>query len=174
MLKELLIETSLGDMDNYIELGFPDTKKRQHIVNTVNLTGLKLIPFVGMKTLRATGTVSSKGKVYNPNIVFMRVVFEDENTDENITFKASDGEEYNMLPMKRDEVEIKVRCNCLDYFYRFAHYNNMDGSHQPPKAKKYVRKTDTYPPANPLKVPGVCKHILRLAEYLENTYLIED
>ena len=170
--EHMLIETTLSDLERSIEIGFPNTTKRQHIFNQVQITGMRLVPYVGMRTLNAMGTVSSNGNTYNPTIVFLRVVFEPDETDQNVTFKASDGKMYNVQPIEKDLSNIKVRCNCLDYYYRFSYTNRTDGSHQPPNSKPYVRRTDNYPPANPLKVPGVCKHILKLADYLEKTDII--
>lgn len=172
MKNNILLETSIDDMENSISLGFPDTKKRQHIVNTVNVSSVKYLPMIGVKTLRVMGTVTSNGSTYSPTILFMRVMFEEESNDTNVTLMSATGDEFNILPIEKDMTNIRVRCNCLDYYYRFAPYNHTDKSHIPPKAKPYVRKTDTYPPANPKKVPGVCKHILRIAEYLEKTGVV--
>lgn len=172
MDKELLLETSLTDMEQSIVIGFPDTKKRQHIINTVNVSGVKYLPMIGMKTLRVAGTVTSNGSTYTPTILFLRVNYDNASTDTNVDLKGSNGKDFFIQPIEKELTDIRVRCNCLDYYYRFATFNQPDGSHIPPKAKPYVRTTDTYPPANPKKVPGVCKHILKLADYLEKTEVL--
>jgi len=168
----IITESSLDDMARSIKIGFPNTTKREHIVNSVNITGLNLVPYVGMRVLLAVGTASSNGNTYKPVIQFLKVNYMNESTDDNVTFKATGNQEFNIEPINSELTQIKVRCNCLDYYYRFAFYNNNQGDHYPPKAKPYIRKTTTYPPANPQKVPGVCKHILKLADFLEKTQII--
>lgn len=172
MIKELLFETTIDDMESNIEIGFPKTKKRQHIVNTINVISVKYLPMIGMKTLRVNGIVNSPNGKYTPTIMFLKVNFENTSTDDNVSLVSATGDKFNITKIDKNNSNIKVRCNCMDYYFRFSVFNFNDNSHILPKPKTYVRKTDSYPPVNPNKVPGVCKHILKLVNYLENTELI--
>jgi hypothetical protein len=53
----------------------------------------------------------------------------------------------------------------MDFYWRFAMYNDKDDSLLGKPPAPYVKKTDREP-QNPKQVPGVCKHITALADKL--------
>jgi hypothetical protein len=58
--------------------------------------------------------------------------------------------------------QAKFRCDCQDYRWRFAYYNDakadaLYGVKPPPYKKKTNR-----PPVNPSGIPGACKHLLNV------------
>lgn len=169
----------LNEMSSYpklydnIERGFPTTKKRQHATGEVTVTNTQYIPYVGMKMLHIKALTTSNGHQYAQSLQFLRVTYETEDTESNITFQGTDGRDYHIAPITLTDHNVKVKCNCLDFFHRFAHYNAQDKSliGRPPPL--YQRKTDR-PPVNPLRVPGLCKHLLKVIETLEGTGIISD
>jgi len=81
-------------------------------------------------------------------------------------FVATDGNTYYTSYGRNTSLDVKVRCTCKDFRWRFAYYNSGDNSlyGDPPDA--YVSQTNR-PPANPSKTPGVCKHLIKLKKELE-------
>lgn len=149
-----------------ITTAFPHTRKRQNAVGEVRVTNVQFIPYVGMKMLHIKSTATSNGHAYNQSVQLLRVAFESADTPDNITFTASDGVEYSMQPMNLGTNHIKVKCSCMDFYWRFAAYNAKDKSLVGNPPPPYVKKTDR-PSVNPSQVPGVCKHILKLVGELE-------
>ena len=162
----LFEDKTYGELDAQIVRGFPTTTKRQHSTQPIQIVEIGLTPYIGMKTLYVKSKARSNHKIYDPQILFKRVEYEEEDTSSNITFMGSDGNEYHMQPISLRTKNIRVRCNCLDFYYRFAVWNHRDAALSGRKPKPYLRKTDTYPPVNPDKVSGVCKHIIKTIEAL--------
>ena len=113
------------------------------------------------------------GKTYDAAIMFDKVDYEDEDTNANITFTASDGEEYHINKLKARGNEVKVKCTCMDFYYRFALWNFNDGSLYGKKPPPY-RKTTDRPPVNPQRTPGLCKHLMKLATALHQSNMLDD
>jgi len=152
----------------------PPTKKRQYATDPIRITKIELIPAVPSKILKVEGTAQSGQKTYDPIMQFSDVEYQDEDTNENVTFVASDGEQYHIVPISLMRNNVKVKGNCLDFFYRFATYNFVDGSLYGQKPPPYRRKTTTRPPANLLKIPGLCKHLIKLGQALKQSGLVVD
>lgn len=173
--QELAEASTVPDLEDNIVAAFPATRKRQHATGEVNVTNVQYIPYIGMKMLHVkSSTVSTNGNRYNQAIQFLKVEFEPEDTTENATFQASDGEDYHVHPLDLDGHNVKVRCNCLDFRFRFANYNSEDKSLVGRPPPLYQRRTTTRPPVNPDQVPGVCKHLLKVIEMLQRYGLIRD
>lgn len=168
-----LEEATLPELEKNIVFGFPETKKRQHATDSVSIRQLKLTPYKNTTDLLSTAQANSEGNTYDPKILFLRVEYEDEDNNENVTFTASDGDSYNMRPISLKKSNVKVSCTCMDFYWRFAvHNNNADslyGDVPPP----YQKKTDR-PPVNPKKVPGICKHLIKTIKSLRDAGLITD
>lgn len=62
--------------------------------------------------------------------------------------------------------DVKVRCTCEDFRWRFASYNHSDNSLQGDPPEAYAKKTDR-PSVNPGNTPGVCKHLIKLKNELD-------
>ncbi len=167
-------ESSLQSLETNIKRGFPNTKKRQYATGTVQIPNMKMTPYVPSQALLVDAQATNEGRRNNPQIFFRGIVFEPEETQTNVTFTGSDNQEYNIVQAVPINIEnVQVRCTCLDFHYRFAQQNARDGSLYGPAPPKYKRKTETRPPANPMKVPGMCKHLLKLEEELQKTGIVE-
>ena len=67
---------------------------------------------------------------------------------------------------------VKVRCDCHDFRWRFAHYDYKAGCLYGATPPIYKRKTTTRPPANPKGLPGICKHILNVINIMKSEGVI--
>lgn len=156
-----------------IERVWPQTRKRQNATNEVNITKLEYIPYIGTKLLHVRSQSVSNGHPYQQALQFVNVAFEDADTPENATFKATDGTDAHVQPIVLSNTNCKCRCNCMDFYYRFAAYNAQDRSLVGRAPKPYIRKTETRPSVNPDQVPGMCKHLLKLTETLRQNGLVK-
>lgn len=173
ILQQLAEASSVPDLEQNIVRGFPNTRKRQHATGEVTISNVQFIPYIGMKMLHVKSvSSSSSGGQYTQALQFLRVAFENEDTETNATFKASDNTDYHVQPLSLTGHYVKVRCNCLDFHYRFANYNLQDKSLIGKPPPLYQRKTNR-PPVNPDQVPGMCKHLLKLVETLQGQGLIK-
>jgi hypothetical protein len=167
-IAELLVEDqTIPDLRRSIERGFPHTKKRQHATDEVNVTKLQYTP-IGNNTLRLTSnTQSDNGHKYQQIIDLKNINYEPDGHE---TTEITDigGNKHTVTAIELNVNNVAVYCSCQDYQMRFAYYNIQNNCHVGPPPKPYVRKTDYYPPANPLKVPGCCKHILKVEESLKD------
>lgn len=171
ILQQLYEMSSVPDLEDNIEQGFPHTKKRQHATNEVTVSNVQYMPYLGMKMLHVKSISSSNGHQYQQALQFLRVDFDDQKQPDNATFQASDGADYHIKPLQLSGHNVKVRCNCLDFYYRFANYNSQDKSLVGRPPPPYQRKTNR-PPVNPDQVPGMCKHLLKLVDNLTQAGLI--
>ena len=98
---------------------------------------------------------------------------QDVNEQENtVTFKATTGEDVTIQPINLNDNIVRVRCDCLDFYYRFAPWNFSNDDIYGPKPKPYVRRTNTHPPANPTRSPGICKHVMKLTQSIQEAGLV--
>ena len=167
----LLNETTYAELERNTMTSFPNTKGRQFAVNPIQIVNLELIPHDQSGGLEAKGIANSTGKQYQPQMLFTEVEFQEEDTPENITFEGPDGSEFHILPISLSNNNVKVRCTCLDFRWRFAIWNDKDGSLYGPGPGVYQKTTDR-PPVNPRQVPGLCKHLLKLAIELKNSNIV--
>jgi len=172
ILDQLTEVSSVPELQSNIEQGFPNTTKRQHVTSEVTISNVQYMSYIGMKMLHVKSLSSSNGHQYKQALQFNGVAFESQDTDSNVTFAASDGVDYHVQPLELTNHNVKVRCNCMDFHYRFANYNSQDKSLVGKPPPPYVRKTDR-PPVNPDQVPGMCKHLLKLVEMLQRYGLIK-
>jgi hypothetical protein len=111
-----------------------------------------------MKTLLVRATATNEGRVYAPVILFKRVSF----ANEGFSFVAHDDEkQYHVSPR---EYDVLVRCDCNDFHWRFNYYNHLESSLQGAVRKEYK---GSGVPANPLEMPGMCKHLMKMMEELK-------
>lgn len=171
IIQQLNELSSVPDLEDNIERGFPETRKRQHATGEVSVSGIQYTPYVGMKMLHVKSRSSSNGHAYQQALQFNGVEFDSADTPENATFPAADGSEYHVKPLQLTNHNCKVRCNCLDFHFRFAAYNSQDKSLVGRPPPLYQRKTNR-PPVNPMQVPGMCKHLLKLVQELQSAGLI--
>lgn len=171
LLQQLEELSTYAQLQQNTQRGFPQTPRQQN-AGTVQIANMKLQPFGPTNDLKAVAEARNEGKTYNPSIMFLQVEFEDEDTQQNVTFTGSDGEEYHIQPINLNGSNVKVACTCLDFYWRFATFNandnSLDGQPPPP----YQKRSETRGPANPQRVPGVCKHIMKTVENLRQTGLV--
>lgn len=172
VLQILEEDSTPSELFQNIVTGFPKTRKRQHATQSVSISNVRYTPYVENGTLLVEATATNEGKKYTPTILFNDVAYEAEDTPTNTTFLASNNEEYNILPIKLKDNTVKVRCTCLDFYHRFSTWNFQDDSLYGPKPPPYRRKTITRPPANPMRVPGLCKHLIKLTRTLRGVKIV--
>ena len=172
ILQALDEDSTAQQLRQNIEQGFPNTKKRQHATNEVTISNVQYIPYVGTKFLHIKSQSTSNGNQYKQVIQFTKVVFEPADTPDNISFTSVDGRDVHVQPINLAQHNAKVRCNCLDFHYRFATWNFSDNSLVGPAPKPYRRVTTTRPPVNPSKVEGMCKHLIKLVDTLKRGGLV--
>jgi|694.fasta_scaffold00062_87 hypothetical protein len=159
----LLNEITVRQITQNNYTGFPTTKKRQHIVNTVNARDIKFTPYSETNNLKVESDTQSSGSDhYDTFIQFDDVQFLEEG---GIAFRGTDNQNHHITPLNARHNDIEVNCECLDFRFRFAnyHYNNDSLLGNPPPP--YIKKTDR-PPVNPKKALGSCKHVLALVNKL--------
>lgn len=173
ILQQLNEESTVDDLETNIVQSFPTTRKRQHATNEVNVVRLDLIPYVGTKMLHIRSIVNgSSGQQYQTAIQLLNVVFKNAGDDGAVELTATDGKKYYIEPIALNDHNAKVRCNCLDFYHRFAHYNHTDKSIVGRAPVPYQRKTTTRPEVNPDHVPGMCKHLLKTVAILQQRRLV--
>jgi hypothetical protein len=164
-----------NDLYNNIRQEFPDTRKRQNATNEVNVQEVRYIPVRTTAeggALQIAASTRSNGHEYKQQLLFSDVNFDPEDADDNITFKATDGQDYHVKPITLTGNRIRVNCSCMDFHYRFAMWNYNNGTLLGRKPKLYRRKTENRPPVNPGQVDGLCKHLIKVCDRLRQQRLI--
>ncbi len=140
------------------------------------------IPFWGTRELHVYGKVGSERtgersqRIYSPRIVFEDVELSREFS-EYTPVKLLDrkmGEEFYVGFISPQD-EVRVWCNCEDFFYTFwevlRNRRAVAGPFKPPrkivKGVRIVKK-----PRNVAKVEGACKHLFAMFEALVDAGLI--
>jgi len=166
---EWLIETkNIPQLRRHIEQGFPDTKKRQHITHEVKITKLQYIPITYNNILRIQSeSLTDGGNVHKQLMDIVNVTFQPPNSENTVGVTDELGRERFVTPVELNVHNVKVNCDCKDYEFRFANFNIQNKCHLGPPPPPYVRKTTTRPEVNPMKVPGMCKHLLRVTEDMQ-------
>lgn len=171
LLTQLKEQSSFDNLYTDIERGFPETTARQHATQTIAVGNIQYVPVT--RGLNVKATVRSNQREYAPQIQFLGVNFLPAPTTTSITFMGSDGQERNMEPVDLTQSNVKVRCNCLDFYFRFSTWNYNDSSllgRRPPLYRRVPGSNR--PPVNPQRVPGVCKHIIRVVEHLQQAGMV--
>jgi len=159
-------ESTLVQLYQSAVKAFPNTTKRQHSTQPIRIVEMRWTPFVGIRTLYIAGRVESNGKNYNCGVLFKEVNY----NNPEIEIVASTGAAFALEKLKLETNHVNLRCNCPDFRWRFNYYNFVDSSLYGSKAKAYVGTTGIK--ANPLELPGVCKHLMRFSEALVDAGLL--
>ena len=171
-LLQALEEMTLADLEKNIVTGFPGTTKRQHATDPVHIVNMKMTPYKQTTDLFVDCVANSSGKKYDTKMLFLDSTFDEDDTNDNVTFTGSDGDVHHIKPIALAESNVKVRCTCLDFYYRFSVWNNSADALYGQPFPTYQRKTDTRPPVNPDQVPGVCKHIIKTVQALKDAGIV--
>lgn len=156
---QLLAQTKRGDT-------IKDSPREQN-ANKVQAQEINLIPSLPDNTLTAKARMQSSGKFYEALIVLSGVKFFNEGGHGRQQIQTADGATYYIDPVRPYKANVKVRCNCLDFYFRFSVWDQRDDALTGEPPERYHRKTVNYPPVNPQKISGVCKHIISLANQLK-------
>jgi hypothetical protein len=160
IIQQLNEASTYQDLENKTLAFIPPSRKRQHAVDPIQITQMKLVPYRNSGALQVEGLAQSDGKKYDTIMLFSDVVYEDGDQGDNVTFKGSDNQEYHIQPIQLSRNNVKVRCSCLDFRWRFALWNSKDGSLYGDPPGPYKKKTNR-PPVNPQRVPALCKHLMK-------------
>lgn len=171
-LEELEEDSTYSQLYTGILRGFPATDKRQHATGPVHIRQVVYIPYLDNNALRCDAEVTSGPNKYSPAILFRQVEFQDENLSSNTTFRAADNNEYHIIPISLAGSNVRVRCNCLDFYYRFSPWNYSNGSLAGEPPPPYQDRDPNRGPANPTRTPGVCKHIIKLVDRLKQARIV--
>lgn len=173
-LSELFEDQTIPQLQQSIRQGFPDTKKRQHATHEVHVTKLQYTPLLQNDILRINSSTSSdNGNTHTQAMDIRDVNFQPDNSGNTVKVKDSSGVQHSITPVTLNVNTVAVYCDCQDYQMRFANFNIQNNCHLGPPPPRYVRKTTTRPPANPLRVPGMCKHLLKTAEEVQRLGILK-
>ena len=173
---EILLELSLSNLRNNVERDgvlTPDkSNTRTHRASKIQIVNYEFIPSVPDRTLLLKARVSSpSGGKYQSSIRFVNVQFANEEQPGYVEVDAIDGRTYYIKQLTHTQTTVRVRCTCLDFYWRMATWDHarksLEGDPPPP----YVKKTDR-PPVNPNHVPGICKHLNKLGQFLRAERII--
>jgi len=157
-----LTESSLTDLYKSAVLAFPRTTMRQHAVQPIVVENLRWMPFLGVKTLFIKAEVRNEDRHYGPIIVFKNVNY----GGKQIRITANDGKEYSFDRLSLENTDVLLRCQCKDFYWRFAHYNHLDKALYGRNRSKYESSGGA--PANPKEMAGMCKHLMKMTEALKD------
>jgi hypothetical protein len=169
LIKQLNEKSSLGKLEKNTKTLPSD---RDGNSDRVQVSNIIFIPYLNEKRLLVKAKAKTQKNLYNTAISFNNVKFINDEPLNTISFIAVDGEEYNIKPLILNTDNAKVNCTCLDFYYTFSVWNDNDDSLEAGTPKPYVKKTNR-PPRNPPKVPGMCKHLLKMVDVLKAKGLIK-
>lgn len=166
VIVDTLLESTLEDLNRNTVSGFPGTKKRQHSVNNVRITRRKFTQLNDGQLL-VKAECDGETQDYQPQILFTGIKFTDPSHPQSITLTGG----IHLQRISNAQTNVQVSCNCLDFHWTFAWFNSADGSLLGKPPEPYSKHTDRQP-RNPDKVPGLCKHLIKLSEVLKAEGLI--
>lgn len=163
-------ESSLNRLYNNAVQAFPHTKKRQYATDTVAVTQLEWMPYIGMRTLFLKGHVNnSDGGEYDPMILFKNVKYHSNIKKGLVEIISSDtNQKYFLEILNGNKNDVLLRCECKDYFWRFNYYNNLEKSNYSQVRKPY----DGSYRVNPKEMSGMCKHLMALGIKLQEAGIV--
>lgn len=164
----LFTESSIEDLYDSAVRAFPRTTKRQHAVDPILIEELRWTPFLGVKTLFIKAEARNEDRHYTPMFLFKNVNYDGRE----VKITASDGLEYSFDKLSLEGTDVLLRCNCADFTWRFNYYNWDDRSLYGSKRKKY--ESQGGPAANPLELPGMCKHLMKATTALRHAGIFRE
>lgn len=158
---QILIETALNQLRRNTESIFGTA--REDDSDEIKVTNIVIVNHSTALEIKAN-VHNMNGKTnHHVKILFENIDIGNEGEKELDVMTISG----DMISVDRRDLEatdVKVVCNCLDFYWRFAMWNFNDGSLLGPKPKPYVKKTNRAP-NNPSKTPGICKHIISTIDH---------
>lgn len=165
---EWLVESSLTDLYNSAVDAFPHTRMRQHATNPIKIIHLTWIPFKGMKTLFVKGIARNEDREYTPMILFKKVQYKDKG---GVALIDNNGTKHFLEQLSFGNNDVRVRCQCKDFYWRFNYYDWVDASLYGTKRSEY--QSHGGPPANPMEMPGMCKHLMKMMKVLQESGIVQ-
>lgn len=169
-MNSLWVETSINELYHSALKAFPNTSKRQNSTNTIKIENLTWIPFQGVKTLFIKGLATNEGRKNESIIVFKDVKYQLKEGKNIVQIIGSHGKKFFVEKLSAETNDVLIRCSCKDFAYRFNYYNHLDKSLFGRKRAKYEGKELWE--ANPLKLPGMCKHLIKMVKILHEAKLL--
>lgn len=165
----VLLERSLNDLDTSTTSAFPNSKKRHNALGLVRVAHV-MYERPDNDKLLVTAKMVGETNEYNTQILFEGVKFTFVDNSGSVDIGATE----NIMPISASNNDCKVLCGCLDFYYTFAWYDyNRDALiGNPPKPYQKVPGSNR-PPRNPTNAPGICKHIMKLAEHLKSAGVLK-
>jgi len=165
--KDFFIESSLEGLHDSAVQAFPNTTRRQHVIDPVEVEDIVYTPYLGVNTLYVRADMRNEDRHYRSSILFKGVNYHEQDGI-NLINVMRDGRNY-FLERLTLETEVNIRCNCPDFKWRFVHYDHLDRSLYGRNRAPYQNQGG--PPANPMEMPGMCKHLMALTRDLEGVLL---
>lgn len=171
---DLLQELNSNQLQQNTVRGFPDTRARQHLEHTCNVSKMVIVPLQARREVMFKFQVNTtEASVYQCVLVFGDITFVDVSTAPDgkpqpswVELKISDESSvYIDRPIRWNLNNTRAKCGCLDFYWRFARFNKRDKSLYGRVPPKY-HATGGRPPVNPMRVSGLCKHLLACTTYL--------
>lgn len=164
------LESSLLDLYKGSIKAFPKTTKRQNSTDTVKIEHLQWIPFEGIGTLFIKSIANNEGRKNESIMLFKNVKYRSSLQKGTIPINTSNGKIIHIDRISESKNDVLVRCTCNDFFWRFNYYNSTDKSLFGRKRRKY--EGQNLWEANPMKLPGLCKHLMKMAKILREANLL--
>lgn len=166
---ETLMELSLSNLRNNVKREFG--LQRETRSNRIRVTNYQIIPSVSENSILIKARIVGEESNYHVQIRFTNTKFSDEPQPGFVQIKAIDGTDYYVRQFTSAQTQAKVKCSCLDFYYRFSVWNHgkkaLEGDPPPP----YNKRTDRAP-VNPNKTPGACKHIIKMMNFLKSEGIV--
>lgn len=172
-LADLFEKQTIPQLQQSVITGFPRTKKRQHDVSSVDVDNITYTPFRYKSTQRLRVNCNTSTDAGNVHKVIIELRNVECNSVDGVSIPSTDNRSLVVAPVALNNTYVGVSCDCPDYIFRFATHNIKNDCHVGPIPPTYIRKTTTKPEANPRKIPGMCKHIMRSVEEIKKVGLIE-
>lgn len=117
--------------------------------------------------IRGQAHGQAERRLYPLLIMASQVSFSDERDRKHpLEVNLGNGERIYMEKLSATRHKVQVRCDCKDFYFMWQYWNSKESALFGGKFPKYQRKTAHYPERNPDHVPGICKHLMTLADRL--------
>lgn len=167
--KQWLVEAStISQLDsNAARVGKTDRQQNSNDVTV--LSDMKYAYNADTETL----TIDARTRSKSGSVYIQRIIIPDcPQTEEGVEIPHP-AAEVIIEPISLSQKNIKVACDCMDFRFRFAPHNDKDSSLASAPPPAYTRVPgSTRPPVNPQKLPGMCKHLYKVINALENEGLV--
>lgn len=124
------------------------------------------IGWAGTKTLMFKGLTEASDGEHEPIIMFYGLEVSPTQTPQTPVEVDIDGTSYWFEKPTASDTKCRIRCTCKDHRFRWQWWLARDAA-LIGKPKPYKRKTTYWPPVNPKKVVGICKHQYALLRKLQ-------